>query len=349
MQSIELGKHKNRGVVFDTCHSVNNHILLLGKSGSGKSVQAQKIILELSRQKKTVVIFDLNSVIATEHIFPIYRTEFIDNIHEIDAYDSGIHCELFQPVTFSDGTKEKLVDTVGALVDVLSCAGKLGIRQRAVLRMAIAAVLEEGKYETDGFQSVDEALAEIDTSYAEAVREKLYQLTAHNVFRSGKFFIENGKINVVRLSKFDMDTQKFIAEVLLSYMWRMATVSSFRQDGLFVFLDECHNFMTGEKCTVNKILSEGRKFSLNLILATQGLWYKAQSVTQQKLMQCGLVLFFRPDMSQLYAQAKLISAEDVKDWVMVLQKLSIGEFVALGSLTLDGIPVEKPLKVSSRM
>ncbi len=100
---------------------------------------------------------------------------------------------------------------------------------------------------------------------------------------------------------------------------------------------------------VNQILSEGRKFSLNLILATQGLGLKKQAAMSQKIMQSGLVLFFQPDMSQVRAQAKLIDMESAQEWATVLQRLKPGEFVALGSLSLGGITARKPLKASNRL
>lgn len=349
LKPVELGICRNSRLCFDTLSASNKHMLLLGKPGSGKSVQTQKIMLELCRQEKTILLFDIHSVAAEEQIFPGYRAEFMQHVHEVDVYESGICCNLFQPAVFPDGGKEKQVDTVNAIVSVLSSARRFGVMQQSALRAAVTSVAESGRYETDGFMAVDAALAEAGTVYSETVREKLYSLTAHNVFRAGQFFISPGKINIIRISKFDMETQVVITEVLLSYLWRMAAVSGFSRDGLFIVLDECQNFISGERCMVNQILSEGRKFSLNLILATQGLGLKKQAAMSQKIMQSGLVLFFQPDMSQVHAQAKLIDMGSAQEWATVLQRLKPGEFVALGSLSLGGITARKPLKASNRL
>lgn len=90
LKPVELGICRNSRLCFDTLSASNKHMILLGKPGSGKSVQTQKIMLELCRQKKTVLLFDIHSVAAEEQIFPGYRAEFMQHVHEVDVYESGI-------------------------------------------------------------------------------------------------------------------------------------------------------------------------------------------------------------------------------------------------------------------
>ena len=147
--------------------------------------------------------------------------------------------------------------------------------------MAISHVVEEGAYGKEGFRAIDQALVRINTSVAEAVREKIYSLTIHNVFHSGDFFIQEGKINIIRLSKFDLGTQETVAEMILSYIWRLAVVNYFRRKEIFLFVDEFQNLPSGKRSSLAQILSEGRKFGVNLILATQQLPRSNASVVQQ--------------------------------------------------------------------
>ena len=46
--------NKDKKVYFNTDISMNNHMLLLGKLGSGKTVQAQKLMIEIVKQGGTV-------------------------------------------------------------------------------------------------------------------------------------------------------------------------------------------------------------------------------------------------------------------------------------------------------
>lgn len=346
---IHLGKYGNKDVSFDTASALNQHILILGKPGGGKSVEAQKIILELAKKGKTVLVLDLHSVLAEDQIFQAYRSEFKSYLHEVDAYHDGIPCDLFSPVAFADGEYEKEIDTAGAILDVIARTKKLGSRQHSTLRQAIRFVMESGTYETAGFKALDDALDRIGSSIATVIREKIYPLTAHNVFRAGKMFIEPGKINVVRLSKFDLETQEIVAEVLLSFLWRLATASQFRNQGLYIFVDEVQNLAAGKGCALAQILAEGRKFNVNAILATQQVSANAGSVVQQRMMQAGLILMFQPNSAHVSAMARIIDPANPDSWLLVLRTLSVGEFVALGRLQVDGLAIEKPLKVSAKL
>ncbi len=346
---IDLGDYKNKVVCFESEAALNQHILILGKSGCGKSVQMQRIISDLSQQGKTLVIFDMHSVASKEQIFPLHRDIFEQNSCEIDVYHDGISCDLFLPLTFPDGEKEKKIDTVGAIVDILARATKLGSGQRAILRKAISHVANTGEYNRLGLWAIDCALAKEGTVAAEAVREKLYQLTAHNIFRPGKLFLERGKINIIRLSRFDLETQRMVAELLLSYFWRVSVTSEFSKDGIYLCLDELQNLSYGKDSALSQMLTEGRKFNVNLILATQQFDPRSTSSVQQKLMQCGLILLFQPNTAQAGILAKLVDSNDAKNWTRVLQTLDKGEFVTLGPVTVNGVSVSKPLKVSAKI
>ena len=344
---IPIGRYKNKEVFYGLDSALNKHLAMVGKTGAGKSVQMQKMQIELAKQGKTVLVFDHHSVADGNQIFPTCKKEFELLLHEVDVYKKGISCQLFSSVVFSDGDEEDSVDTVGAILEVLSRTMRLGSKQKGTLRRALAYVYETEGYEAEGFTAVDNALEKNGTAVAETVREKLYPLTAHNVFRSGKLFIEPGRVNVVRLSKFDLETQAIIAEVLLAYLWRLAMTFRFRDQELFIFIDEFQFLPSGKNCALEKVLSEGRKFGVNLVLATQQMALQSSSVVQQKLMQCGMILFFRPNTAQVVATAKMIDPAAAEKWMLVLRTLGKGEFVAMGALIVNARLYEKPLRISA--
>lgn len=344
---IELGKYKGKTVCFDTDKAMNCHVLLLGKSGGGKTVEAQKIMSEIVARDGTVVAFDLHQALTDDEIFWKYKEKFAEYRHDVEAYNDGIACNIFEPVIHQDGMQEHLSDAVGAVIDAMDRTLKLGYSQKASLRAAINQVLEQNKYEEEGFCALDKELGKMDTPVAEAVREKLYSLTAHNIFRAGNLFIQEGKINIIRLSKFDMGTQETVAEMLLAYIWRLAMAGYFRKRGIFIFVDECQNFPSGRRSTLAQILVEGRKLNTNLILATQQIPQPNTSVMGQRLTQCGLVLYFQPDFNRAKSVAKMISLGEEKAWERVLCSLTRGEFVAAGSLEVDGRKIMTPLRVGT--
>ncbi|MCX4327704.1 MAG: DUF87 domain-containing protein [Lachnospiraceae bacterium] len=346
-KKIYLGKSNGVPVYFDAEEAPNKHMLLIGSSGSGKSVQAQNIILNLARQGETVVVLDIHSVFSKEQVFHVYRQELEMYLNEVDVYSTGIPCGLFTPVKFPDGTLEKPADTAGAVTEVLARTTGMGAKQKNILRKAAWEVLNKGLYGKYGIRALDYELASNCTSAAEEVKDKLYTVTAHNVFRPGSPFIRQGKINVIRLGKFDLMTQEIISEMVLSYLWRMAAASGFKEDGLFIFADEFHNLISGKRCALNQVIAEGRKLDLNLILATQQFPSNTQQAAQG-FMQSGLVLFFNPCAGQLNATARFTDPGNVKKWAEILQSLRKGEFVASGSLVAGNTRYNKPLKTSNR-
>jgi len=347
-KKIYLGKNNRLNVYFNLEATLNKHIIIFGKTGSGKSVQAQNIVLDIARNGGTVVVLDVHSVFSKEHIFHVYREELEMYLHEINVYDDGICCDFFAPVMFADGTFEKTCDTAGAVVDILARTTNMGIKQKSILRRAVEEVIDKGLFKAHGIKALDRQLTH-DGTYAEkCVRDKIYPFIIHNIFRSGNSFIKQGKVNVVRLEKFNLSTQEIIAELVLSYLWRMASVSSFKENGLFVFVDEFHNLISGKKCALKQIIAEGRKFNLNLILATQQFPSSIQH-TAQDFMQSGLILLFKPCSDQIDMVAKFIDFDNKKEWRKILKSLKQGEFIAVGELVLNNFQCIKPLKITNEM
>lgn len=347
-KKIYLGNANSLNVYFDLEAATNKHMILFGQTGSGKSVQAQNIILDIVRNGGTVVVPDMHSVFSHEQIFHMYQKELETYLHEIDAYNVGIPCNLFTPVRFTDGTVEQPCDTVGAITDILVRTTKMGIKQKGILRDAIQEVMDSGLYEELGIKALDYQLNINKTYETEYIKDKLYPILSHNVFRPGASFIKPGAVNVIRLEKFDLSTQEIITQLLLSYLWRMASVLNFKKDGLFVFLDEFHNLISGRKCILSQIIAEGRKFNLNLILATQQFPSGTQRMAQD-FMQSGLILLFKPCSDQVNIISKFINYDKKREWAEILKSLKKGEFIAVGKLAFNNSKCTAPLKISNVM
>ena len=70
-KKIYLGQNNNLDTYFDLEAASNKHIIIFGATGSGKSVQAQNIILDIARNGGTVVVLDIHSVFSKEQIFRV--------------------------------------------------------------------------------------------------------------------------------------------------------------------------------------------------------------------------------------------------------------------------------------
>lgn len=106
-----------------------------------------------------------------------------------------------------------------------------------------------------------------------------------------------------------------------------------------VVLDEFQNLCLNSKSPVRKILQEGRKKGVNLILATQALSNIKTSDGPDALtsiFNSATVLFFRPTApeTKLFAENanKLDLSKAVPQWMNILSNLQKGECIAF---TLD--------------
>lgn len=344
---INMGKHKNRVGSFDCENALNKHLLILGKSGSGKTVEAQKIMAEIVKSGGTVLALDLHHSLAPDQIFWKFKPEFERYMREVDVYQDGIQCNLLERVTFEDGVREQPIDTVESITDVVSRILNFGCSQQAVLRKAIEHVEKSGAFEQGGFTAVGLELKKMNTRISQGVYEKMYQFFAHDIFRPGNAFLENGKINIIRLGRFALGVQEMIAELLLSYIWRLAMTGKFNKSGIYIFADECQNLPSGKNSLLARILPEGRKLNVNLILATQIILQGSISAIQQYLPQCDMILYFQPDARHISTVARMIDPLSPREWMPVLRTLKRGEFVAVGALSIDGYSIDRPLKVSA--
>lgn len=170
---IELGKYKDKVVKYDLDGSMNGHILINGKSGSGKTVQAQKIMLEMVKQGGTVLAFDIHQTLSENQILEKYQTDFMKYTNNLNVYHDGIVCDLLEPMVYPDGEKEYVQDAISAITDVISRTFSLKCRQQATLRQAINCVVENEGYEKKGFTAIGEELASMENQVAEGLREKL--------------------------------------------------------------------------------------------------------------------------------------------------------------------------------
>lgn len=344
---LTLGKYKGKMVTTNDRSLKNRHICVTGSSGSGKSVECQKLICSGVEHGATIIAIDMYGTLTDDQIFWKYKPAFYKYLNEIDAHKNGIPCDLFTCITYPDRTIERPIDAVGGIADIIANAIRAGSIQRTEIRKAVQYVYDSGAYKEKGFNAMDEALHNIGSKTAEALREKLYLLTTHNVFIHGNKLFEEQKINVFRLSHFNRKAQQLIAEMLLSYIWRLANADQFKQHEIYVFIDECQNMPSGKDDALAQILSEGRKFGINLILATQMLLQGTTSAVQQRITQCGLMLYFKPTGNSVRMISKIINPMAVNEWSGLLKTLEIGEFIADGSFIVDGRVKNGALKISA--
>lgn len=346
---IELGQDRNGlNVTLQPENALNSHILCLGISGSGKTVEAQKIMTEIVKQGGTVLAISIHSSLAQDQIYEKYAEDFTHDARHIYASREGIPCELFRKAIYQDGSVESEDDLIDAVVEAICSACGLGINHRIILSRAVEGVVCDGSYETEGFRAIGMQLQNFKEREADKLFDRLKSMFSRNIFRNGTLIVQR-KLNIIHLDHFDLETQQMAAELLLSYIWRNANADAFKEQELWLFLDECQNYGTGRKHALPMLLSEGRKMGVNLILATQVMLGGRKNMLEERIMQCGTRLLFKPAENRIQQTAKLIDCKKTYEkWMTTLAGLKRGEFIACGEKTVGSCVVDYPIMVSAR-
>ncbi len=344
---INLGNIDNAcPVILHSEDTINSHLLCLGASGCGKTVEAQRIMSEIVKQGGTVLAISIHSSLTKDQIYHRYVENFERYGNRVYAND-GIPCEMFSKESYHDGTEETECDLICAVVDVICRTYKLGCDDRIMLTGAVENVVKNGLYQANGFCAIGMQLQQCQERGARRLYERLKPMFVHNIFRSGTM-IEQGKINIIHLDRLDVKTQQTAAELILAYIWRRANADAFKKHELWLFLDECQDYASGKQDELSLLISEGRKMGVNLILATQVMLGGRRNAVEERIMQCGTRLLFKPSGDCLLQVAKLIDHSEYKKWIPVLLKLKRGEFIACGVKKVGSRSVDYPIKVSAR-
>ena len=341
-----LGKCK--GLICNISkESPNGTVLITGISGSGKSCRQNQIELQEANSGNTVIVLDISRNHQNKDILGEIKEEYHTRTNRIDVLSEGICMNPFEAMTDKAGKKEPYAHLVNANVQALSCAKNMGNRQIGVLREAIEEVLAKQADHSE-YDAMD-ALREVFLSHREpewkSVYQNLWTIIQSNIFRPKGKRLVLGKINILDLSDADPLSRIVLAELILTCLWRLA-YSGWALEGNTVTLsiDEFQHCYAKRHSVLKEILREGRKFGVQLLLTTQTT---GDFTTQDKaiLAQAATHLYFRPSAYDLKKQANEIERSKHEKWMNLLEKLKIGECIAVGNLEINGREIRRPLKL----
>ncbi len=156
-------------------------------------------------------------------------------------------------------------------------------------------------------------------------------------------------VQVLPLKGLGREVQKLVTEFALWDLYDYACNTGSKTRPIPVVLDEIQNLDHRPDSPIDKMLREGRKFGLSLILATQTTSNFSQE-QRDRLFQAGHKLFFKPADTEIERFSSLLSqiTHDSKaDWSQRLARLEKGQCWCLGPVeTSSGALQLKPVLVS---
>ena len=289
----------------------NDSYVILGESGYGKSVAAQSIVLQKAYQGHRILDLNIHNTSSSEHIFPILRKAFEQLSSKIDAYNTPIPTTLFNPLRYADGTTESSADLSYTLSNIITKYIKLSRTETAAFSDSLEYVISNLDDNPDIFPAILKTLDEFDTKASRSASAHLAPLLRHNVFRNQPIKRHSG-IEIINLSKFPPLFQKVIADLLLFDEFR--TASQGGQPPRYIYIDEMQNLSIDKDCYLGKILTEGRKYSLNVILASQSI-REFNASERTMLCQANHKLLFHPALLEVMI-SHLITPQNMADKFM---------------------------------
>jgi len=357
----EGGKDLNVKIDFSASGKENLSFIAVGASGSGKTVECQKLMMELAKNNARVLVIDIHGTSKPDQIFYDHREDFEKLANRYDGYMNPIKYPLFNlriVDNSANGTNlERVSDKASRMTASISRSFRLGDNQECELKEAITAVINDDAYKNHGIVALrDELMGVTEPKFdnvightkktkkipreAKSIYNKLYTLLEHNSFEEGEFFWKEGKINILDISYYAPKEQKIICNLLLDSIWSDTT--SENTIPTYIVIDEFQNLGLEKNGALATILTEGRKKNLNCLLITQSLGGFFDGPQQKLLSQTRYQLIFRPASADLKSFAGIVDPFRSPETIDALRRMKVGEFFVSGPIYIgeDDKPFE---------
>jgi protein gp37 len=304
-RSPELGSHSSQSVLlgcasdgtpvrwspFPDDLTPNPHVLILGGSGSGKTYATVCLLAELAKRGIPSFVFDYGQGFTPSSL----PKAFTDAIHPVEYDIAGLGISL-NPLRITEGDIHGPVNVAQRFADSMQRVYKgIGIQQHAALREAILDAFtvvgitvenpSSWKQPPPSFaelrQTLQNQAEDSDYSnrrYVASVSAHIASLFVFNTFRPEGLHLSwepdvkasHAPVSILQLRGLEPSLERAATELMLWDLWsHVVRRGPAKNTRLFVVLDEAHNLPMQPGSPVDKILREGRKFGLGLIVASQ--------------------------------------------------------------------------------
>lgn len=318
----------------------NRHMLIFGSSGSGKTYAIQCILSELARAGLSSFIVDYTDGFLTHHTEKVYQKVCKPKDYYVVVNPLPINPFKTYSNEIAPGVEvqEKAFNVATRVKNILCSVYKdFGSQQQAI----IDKVLEQGLEKNPQYHLTDFLKdLEADSARGESVANKIRTLVKVNCFdteASENLYEDKLRnefpVQVIQLTNIPRDLQRIITEFILWDIWAYVQKHGSKDKPMTIVLDEMQNLDHAPDSPIDKMLREGRKFGISLILATQTI-SNFDKEQKDRLFQASTKLFFKPATTEVDSFAKLLSQVssdyNANDWRDRLNKLNKGQCYYLG-------------------
>ena len=347
---ILLGKTKGgKDVFWEFGHPKlnNRHLLIFGNSGMGKTYAIQAILCELARKGQNDLIVDYTDGFLPNQL-QSETNRVLQPVQEI-VKTKKLPINPFRRQSQDIGggliIEDSELDVGKRVASIFESVYELGEQQVSILIDAVRQGVETHK----DAMTLDKLMPILESYVGDGVHPKA---SASTLLSKIKPFIEESpfatgtsigwqgifadsahRCRVFQMVKIDKTTARALTEFVLWDLWTYVCSNSTEKTPHVVVLDEVQNLDHRQGSPLEKMLREGRKFGVSLILATQTL-SNLKKEEQAQLFQSGHKLFFRPADPEIGQYADFLYQMDKnhsKDsWKEILASLGKGDCLSVG-------------------
>ena len=295
--NVLLGKNIDNGkdVFFNPVNTypkklANQHLLIVGKSGAGKSQTTSSMLYEIYLQEIPFLILDFQGEYISSVLANSKGESFQDATNSVE-FDPSLGMDinpLELSVNSNNGQKVSFMNNVYQVSGILKQIFGLGDIQHPVLKDAIKrAYYEKGFSVTDrttwnneppAFQDIWAILEFMEQNEGVNVRNLKYRiepLFENNIFVSERVSFSIAEMlnqnSIVNLSTLPTpEIMKSVARFVLQSVYnRMLAEGPSIEIKLYVVIDEAHKLSYDQ--TLTDLIREARKYGVGFILASQSV------------------------------------------------------------------------------
>lgn len=340
----------------------NRHMLIFGSSGMGKTYAIQCLLNELGNSGQNSLVVDYTNGFLPDQLEEVTINSLDPEQHIIRQAPFPISpFKLHEQMIGSFSIKDTPPDVAKRVAAIFKTVYDLGDQQFSVLFDAIITGMESYQdcLKLDDLLNVLEEYLEDKThnkSTVQSTLSKLKPFVMGKPFTSDdegmgwdRFFEDQAcRCHIFQLAGLDMHSWRLVTEFILWDLYAFVRGKGNKNLPKVVVLDEIQNLDHREECPLAKYLTEGRKFGLALILATQTISNLGND-QQSRLFQAAHKLFFKPadtEMKEYGTVLQNATGEALKIWIDRLSKLKKGECYSLGpSLGEDQVLKQVAVKI----
>lgn len=349
--------HKGEDVFWEYGDSEleNRHLLIFGGSGAGKTYAIQGLLLEMARFHQHAAIIDYTDGFLPSHLDAAFAKQVSPLTHVL--VNKPFPINPFQRLSKEEPgighIQERPHNVASRVSDVFCTVYNVGDVQRGALAKYIEkGLIEHADFSLEDLLSVLETADDVPPNLALKISELVKQkpFSAGTDAGWGSIYGDAQPIQILQLTALSKDIQRLIAEFALWDLFAYAARHGSKDRPLPLVLDEVQNLDHRSDRALDKLLREGRKFGVGLILATQTI-ANFDKEQRSRLFQAGHKLFFKPAETERKEFAQIladVSPNRTRDeWIAELSKLGKGECWSIGPrrVTQSGVVKRDPIKI----